>query len=256
MNHGASEGETLAPIFRPEPIERQFPLNAFGSLELTMEGDETMRRFIELSRQVPLNPAVAHLYKEEALQFGGNFTPPQVSAAWRAVLASKAALFMRGGLASIPASETSAGSLEIAEHLFRALGKDKPLADRFMPLLRAIHGGSDPGVRGPFCSWQASKIDSALTMELTAYFDLQDGERMRAADLTYYASSGYLASLRLYELVPTQIDEKEKTLAFRADYVLTPATISLKGMARKVAEKILFLEVKKDIERFRREVQP
>ncbi len=170
-----------------------------------------------------------------------------INEVWREVLLKRVLNFQKGGLMGCEVYQSERDSFGIGPEFAALLKRRGPLLNHFLPLLDGIMSGRDiANSLPPVNHWDDAKIEGRQTIELASIF-AQSGDTPKAAEITYYVTSQYYASLILYELFPVQINGKTQTYIWRADYVLSAPSGFGKGIEKMAAENIMLIEIKKSI---------
>ncbi len=170
-----------------------------------------------------------------------------INEVWREVLLRRVLNFQKSGLMGCEPYQSERDSFAVGPELVALLKKRGQVLNHFLPLLDGIMSGRDvANSLPPVNHWDDAKIEGRQTVELACIF-AQTGDSLKAAEMTYYVSSQYYASLILYELFPVQINGKTLTYIWRADYVLSPSSGFGKGIEKMAAENIMLIEIKKSI---------
>lgn len=175
--------------------------------------------------------------------------------AFRALLHRRASQFQQGGLSAMAAYDTGSGNISVKDELLM-MTRSRPKAyERFDALFKAALTGQAPAgaTAPPRYYWESAKIQGEDTFNLGAFFAHPTEIGFRALEVQYFVTSKYYTSLILYELWPAEVDGKQQTLVWRADFVSTSSIPFLKGIERLAAENIMLLEVKKSIGAFVKE---
>ncbi len=144
------------------------------------------------------------------------------------------------------------GALEykIASELKSLLAEEPGMAAHFSALLAVLYESGSP-VSPATNYWDVSLVDGNATAELGALFQRTTRDRVQILDATYYASSGYLASLALHELAPVKIGGKPCTLVWEGVLVSSTELTGAFGLKRSIAARL----VQEDLKRGARIVQ-
>lgn len=103
--------------------------------------------------------------------------------------------------------------------------------------------------------WDLSEVDKTGTIALGALYAGGTDGRRQILDLTYYASSGYHASMALYELVPITVNGKNATLVWHGCLVASTELAGGFGIKRKIASGFIASDLEKAIRAFRSDAE-
>ena len=101
--------------------------------------------------------------------------------------------------------------------------------------------------------WDVSNVNNTAALELGAIYHRHEEGREQLLDVNYYASSGYLVSVTLYELVPVKLEGKSRTLAWQAVLVSAQALEGGFGLKRQIASKLIVSDVEKAVRTLQQE---
>ena len=131
-----------------------------------------------------------------------------------------------------------------------SLLKDEPkLAQHFAALLAPFtQAGAPPAPALHY--WDLSNVNHTAAASLgTIYTRAADG-RQQVLDVSYYASSGYLASITLYEMLPITLDGRPATLVWEGCLVSAPALAGGLGVKKAVGSRLMVGDLEKSVRFF------
>jgi len=174
---------------------------------------------------------------------------PDLAEGWKSLMVEEAAAFQNGGLAGVKGYENQKPPIRVDVGLKEILGDRAAVAQRFgklMDLCYQSNSGAQQAALGMHF-WERQRIQGDTTFNLGSFFQEKTADGYRAAELQYFVTSKYYTSLILYELWPVRFMDKDYTLVWRGDYVLTPYIPFVKGIERLAAENIMLIEIKKSV---------
>lgn len=178
-----------------------------------------------------------------------------IDAAWKEIFLNRATTFRQGGLLKSAPYESNGKPFDVRQELVALLKSQPKVLNKFQNILGVIMTGKPlEDILKPSHYWQNHKLQGQRVVTMAYITAYPSGSGYLVADCTYYVTGGYYTSLILYELQPVSYEEKNQTLVWRGDYVISESINFLKGIERMAAEKIMLLEIKKSIESFIDEV--
>jgi hypothetical protein len=215
--------------------------------------NSSVRSLVEATRKTNPERPELHLSAEEAKQAAqpeGDISGA-VGDFWTNVLQRRAAAFASGGLAAQPRYIVGGEQASPAAEVSRLLQEHPNIRRQFSDLISnsAIGGGGSPKLM----YWDMFDVEGQAALALGAIYTRQGGESWQILDLQYYASSGHLALLTLYQLWPIDVGGKPATLVWRGDIVSAPALSSLKGVERLGSGTAMSKEIEKSISFFQKD---
>ncbi|CAN5241008.1 hypothetical protein BH20VER2_BH20VER2_15780 [soil metagenome] len=205
--------------------------------------------------QAPANPAVQwlatatgtqskelQLSRAEAakLPAGATAWAGPVANFWTGVLSARASA---GPFAQPPYDHTGQ-SISPREEINGMLRQQGKIQKQFSGL---IGGGGEK-------FWELLEVESKGVLTLGASFSRSGaGGTQQAADVLYYASSGYYAAITFYQMWPVQVDGKPSTLIWRGDMTSSAAVADLRGVERMGSESAMMRDISRAVRFFRRD---
>jgi len=145
-----------------------------------------------------------------------------------------------------------AGMFDLRGEIGSLLNAESAMARHFATLLAPFtQTGSlgSPAVQ----YWDVSDVNHTAALELGAIYHRHEEGCEQLLDVNYYASSGYLVSVTLYELVPVKLEGKPRTLAWQAVLVSAQALEGGFGLKRQIASKLIVGDVEKAVRTLQQE---
>jgi hypothetical protein len=258
---GATQNLNLeAHYLLPQPATKA----GFQALNMN-ETNKASRWFLRQSTQslqekTAFNLSQAEIHQlRDALKKSGMNQPQSpnsqqaetITETWKEILLGRAQTFQKSGLLGSLPYESGDTSINLGTEMLRAL-RSRP------KVLHAFSGILDPVMTGrmgstansPIYSWGRSHIQGSPCISLVAFFSEPSESGYRVAEVNYFVSSVYFSSLILYQLFPVELEGKTNTLVYRADFVLSPSLLRIKGIERIAAENILLMETRQSTKSF------
>ena len=101
--------------------------------------------------------------------------------------------------------------------------------------------------------WELVDIENKGVLTLGASYSRSGGNGPQAADVLYYASGGFYASLTLYQMWPVDVAGRASTLVWRGDMTSAAEIGETRGMERLGAESAMIKDVSRAVRLFRRD---
>ena len=101
--------------------------------------------------------------------------------------------------------------------------------------------------------WDVADVNHIATLELGAIFTRTADDREQVLDVAYYAGSGYLVSVTLYELAPVTIDGQPRTLVWQGCLVSAPALAGGFGVKRQIASHLMTGDLEESARAFQKD---
>ena len=195
--------------------------------------------------------------RDEAKKFssasaaGGGALPPAVAEFWSNILSGRARSFAAGGAASQPPYDHSGDSIQPAQEFAGLLKQQDKIRRQFSSFLGQTGIGRSAG-SSPELYWELIDVDDQGVLTLGASYARKGSEGpSQAADVLYYASSGYYVALTLYQMWPVTVDGKASTLVWRGDMISSTALASLHGVERLASESAMMKDIARTVTLFR-----
>jgi hypothetical protein len=143
-----------------------------------------------------------------------------------------------------------ANGCDIRGEIKSLLGEEPKIAKHFAALLQPLTDGKAFAPPVEFY-WDVSKVNGVATVELGATSTRTEDGRRQVLEATFFASSGYLASVSLYELLPVTIQGRSRTLVWQGCLVSSGELAGGFGIKRQIAAVMM----KSDLEQSMRLLQ-
>lgn len=102
--------------------------------------------------------------------------------------------------------------------------------------------------------WELTEIEGKGVLNLGASYRRTAGNgSAQAADVLYYASGGFYASITLYQMWPVEVAGKPSTLVWRGDMTSAAEIGETRGMERLGAESAMMKDVSRAVRLLRRD---
>ena len=179
---------------------------------------------------------------------GGGGLPPKVAGFWSEVFFQRAQAFLSGGVARLPAYETSGETIRPVDEVAHLL-KDAPkVRSQFGALIEAnpLTGTKVASPRSAY--WEMFDVEGVAAVNLGALYVRTSGDTAQVLDGQYYASGGYYVLLTFSQLWPVKIAGKDCTLVWRSDLISAADLATLHGVERMGSSTAMMRETKKSIE--------
>jgi hypothetical protein len=215
----------------------------FAKLESSSEGKVLLEK-------AQKGAADLQLGKEEAkkLETSG-------AAAWAEVLAARARSFVSGGSAAEPPVVSGNETIKPNEEINTLLKEQDKVRKQFSGFLGETGIGHGAGSLKPDLYWELVEVDEQPVVTLGASYDRAGGNgTYQAAEVLYYASSGYYVTLTLTQMWPVTVNGKPATLVWRGDLVSSAALADLHGVERLGSESAMMKDIGKQVSDFRKDI--
>ena len=201
-----------------------------------------VRRLLEMMRQREdlhlTHEEIATLPKRDDLDDARLFWANTIARRWanwtqRGELRATDALDVRGEIASL-------------------LKEEPKLARHFAALLAPFtQTGAPPAPAQHY--WDLASVNHNAAFCLGAIYTRTAEDRQQVLDVTYYASSGYLASITLYEMLPVTIDGQPRTLVWEGCLVSAPALAGGFGVKKAVGSRLMAGDLERSVRIFQQD---
>jgi hypothetical protein len=235
-------------VYQHRPISLP-PLPAdFSALQLNPE-KRPERWVLDKTKSLAGGKSAFLLSRGEVGRFqaDGGIDPSQY---WQEVLAGRAQAFAQGGLGALAPYDV-AGAIQAGREIQDLLDDDARIWGRFGGFLKGTVLSSSPAQANPLCYWELFDVTGNGTLNLGAFFFESSDGTVKVADVQYYASGGYYASIILYHFWPWE----SGTLVWRADLLSTPSLAYTKGMERMAYGGVMLQEIKKAVRAFQKDLK-
>ena len=206
----------------------------------------------------PKLPAVRRLLEAMRKQEGLHFTHEELALLPKSDSPDEAQRFLANTMAQRWTQWTGRGELRVTEAFdarseIASLLKEEPkIAQHFTTLLAPF---TQPGA--PIAPaqhyWDLSSVNHTAAICLGAIYTHATDGRQQVLDVTYYASSGYLTSITLYEMLPITIQGQPRTLVWEACLVSAPALAGGFGVKKAVGSRMMAGDLEKSVRFFQQD---
>jgi hypothetical protein len=245
-------------VYLQEDLSTRVTANDFRNLA-SAPSNSSVKAFVDVTEKLPGDASKLQLSSAEAKQYtgggspGGGTIPAPVVAFWSQVLAQRARSFVSGGLAAQPPYQTSGSNISAAEEVARLLEERGDVRSHFSPLISSTAIGGGRG--SPSLNWQlfyggGRSGVSLASVSLAASYTRPAAEGWQIADLGFYSSGAYYATVTLHQLWPVQVDGSEATLIWRVDLVSSAALAELRGAERLGSGAAMMREIQTNVRAF------
>lgn len=214
-----------------------------------------------LSSATAQNSSDLHLSSSERKQLAsvgapaaGGAMPAAIVSFWDKILTARTQAFASGGSSAQPPYEHTSPAIRPGEELNGLLQRQDKIRKQFSELLGATGIGRGGGSSKPDQYWELQSVDERGVLSLGAFYSRAGaGGTQQTANVHYYASGGYYASLTLHQLWPVEVGGRAATLVWRGDMVSSGSVGSLRGIERMAAESTMIKDISKSVAFFRRD---
>ena len=238
---------TSDPTKRPEQETYQRPVfhseQDAGFTKLKLDPKiPAVRRLLDAMRQ----REDLHLSREETalLPKGDNLEDAQRF--WAGTLAQRWTQWTQRG--ELRATE----AFDVRSEIASLLKEEPKLAQHFATLLTPFTQPSPPGPPTQHY-WDTSSVNHTAALALGTLYTRATEGRTQVLDLTYYASSGYLTSITLYEMLPITLAGQPRTLVWEACLVSAPALAGGFGVKKAIGSRLMVGDLEKSIRFFQQD---
>jgi hypothetical protein len=226
--------------------------------------NSSVKAFVGATEKLPGDASKLQLSNAEVALYtpggssGGGTIPGPVVAFWSQVLAQRAKTFVSGGLAAQPPYQTSGSNILAADEVARLLEERGDVRSHFSSLISSTAIGGGRGSLTPSLTWQlfhagARGAVSLASVSLVASYARPVADGWQIADLGFYSSGAYYATVTLHQLWPVQVDGSEATLIWRVDLVSSAALAELRGAERLGSGAAMMREIQTNVRAFIRD---
>jgi hypothetical protein len=132
------------------------------------------------------------------------------------------------------------------------LNEEAGITQHFAALLSPLTGPAAPLAPTSYF-WEIANVNNMATCELGAVYTRMDEKRRQVLEVTFYASSGYLTAVTLYELIPLTRGGKSSTLVWQGCLVSAPGLAGGFGLKRKIASMLTLNDLERSIRLFQQD---
>ena len=238
---------TSDPTKRPEQETWQRPLfhheSEAGFAKIKLDPKiPPVRRLLEAMRQ----PGALHLSREEIAQLPKGDGLEEARRFWgKAMMQRWSQWTQRGELRATEA-------IDVRGEIASLLQEEPKVAKHFAALL-APFTQSGPPAPPALHYWDLSNVNHTAAFSLGAIYTRAADGREQVLDVSYYASSGYLASITLYEMLPIVLDGQPRTLVWEGCLVSAPALAGGFGVKKAVGSRLMAGDLEKSVRFFQQD---
>ncbi len=143
-------------------------------------------------------------------------------------------------------------SVDVRSEIASLLKEEPKVAKHFAALLAPFTQTGAPAAPTQHY-WDLSNVNGTAAVSLgTIYTRATDG-RQQVLDMSYYASSGYLASITLYEMLPITLDGQPRTLVWEGCLVSAPALAGGFGVKKAIGSRLMVGDLEKSVRFFQQD---
>lgn len=136
------------------------------------------------------------------------------------------------------------GSNDARSEIRSLLAEELKIGAHFAKLLLPLT--EQDGSGSPKCHyWSLASVNKTAAINLGVVYCRDAGGRRQMVDVVYFVSSGYLAAMTFYELVPVSIGGRERTLIWQGSLVSSNELPGGLGIKRKIASRIMVGDLEK-----------
>ena len=141
-------------------------------------------------------------------------------------------------------------AFDVRSDIASLLKEEPKLAHHFAALLTPFTQTSAPATPAVHY-WDWSNVNHTAAVCLGAIYVRAAGDRQQVLDVSYYASSGYLASVTLYEIAP--IEGQPRSLVWEGCLVSAPALAGGFGVKKAIGARLMVGDLEKSIRFFQQD---
>lgn len=143
-------------------------------------------------------------------------------------------------------------NFDVRSEIASLLKEEPKVAQHFATLLAPFtQAGAPPAPAQHY--WDLCSVNHTAAVSLGAIYTRSIEGRQQVLDVTYYASSGYLASVTLYEMLPVTIGGKSRTLVWEGCLVSAPALAGGFGVKKAIGSRLMAGDLEKSIRFFQQD---
>jgi hypothetical protein len=247
-------------VYLQEDLSARVTANDFRNLA-SAPSNSSVKAFVDATEKLPGDASKLQLSSAEVKQYTGGGSPdggtipPPVVAFWSQVLAQRARSFVSGGLAAQPPYQTSGFNISAADEVARLLEERGDVRSHFSSLISSTAIGGGRGSLTPSLNWQLFYGGgrggvSLASVSLAASYTRPAADGWQIADLGFYSSGAYYATVTLHQLWPVQVDGGEATLIWRVDLVSSAGLAELRGAERLGSGAAMMREIQTNVRAF------
>ena len=143
-------------------------------------------------------------------------------------------------------------TFDVRSEIASLLKEEPKIAQHFATLLSPFTQPGAPAAPAQHY-WDLSSVNHTAAICLGAIHTHVADDRQQVLDVTYYASSGYLTSITLYEMLPITIQGQPRTLVWEACLVSAPALAGGFGVKKAVGSRMMAEDLEKSVRFFQQD---
>ena len=202
----------------------------------------SVRRLLEGMRQ----HEDLHLSREEIAQLPKGESVEEAQRFWTNAMTQRWTQWTQRG--ELRATE----SFDVRGEIASLLKGEPKIAQHFAALLAPFTQAAPPAAPAQHY-WDLSNVNHTAALCLgTIYTRVADG-RQQVLDVNYYASSGYLASITLYEMLPITVEGQARTLVWEGCLVSAPALAGGFGVKKAVGSRLMVSDLEESVRFFQQD---
>ena len=238
---------TSDPTKRPEQETWQRPLfhneieAGFGRIKLDAK-IAPVRRLLEAMRKRD----GLHLSRDEIARLPGGGGIGEAQRFWAETMRQRWTQWTQHG--ELRATE----EFDVRGEIGSLLKGEPKVAHHFAALLSPFTQPGAPAAAAVHY-WDVSNVNGTAAVCLGAIYTRVVDGRAQLLDVSYYASSGYLASVTLYELVPVTLDGQPRTLAWEGCMVSAPELAGGLGVKKAIGSRLMVGDLEDSVRFFQKD---
>ena len=211
-----------------------------------------MRAFVAATNKMS---SELQLSREEAARWkpGDGTLAGAVGDFWITVLTGRARAFASGGMSALASYDHTGNAIRAGDELNGLLREQGKIRKQFAGFLDSTGIGRSGSSLKPELYWEMLNVEDMAVASLGAFYSRATGGGAQAADVFYYASGGYYATLTLYQMWPVEVKGKASTLVWRGDMISSASLATLRGVEKLGSESAMMKDVAKSITLFRKD---
>ena len=149
----------------------------------------------------------------------------------------------------------STDEFDVRSEIASLLKEEPQIARHFAELLTPFTQSGPPPIPAQHY-WDLSNVNHSAAVCLGVIYTRAAQDRLQVLDVSYYSSSGYLASITLYEFLPITLDGSTRTLVWEGCMVSAPALAGGFGLKKAIGSRLMLGDFEKSIHFFQQDVIP
>ena len=217
------------------------PEEAFAKVSLDPK-IPAVRRLLELMRK----REDLHLSREEIALLPKDESIGSAERFWANTLAQRWTRWTQRG--ELRATET----FDVREEIASLLKAEPAIAQHFAALLAPFTRPGAPAAPAQHY-WDLSNVNHSAAFCLGSIYTRVVEGRHQVLDVSYYATSGYLTSVTLYEMLPITLEGRPHSLVWEGCLVSAPALAGGFGVKKAVGSRLMVGDLEKSARFFQRD---